>query len=45
MRKLIAALLITLSLSACTSHVVVKVDRNHNGDCLTTVTVDKTFLK
>lgn len=45
MRKFIIASLIALSLSACTSHVVVTVDRSHNGDQLTTVEVTKTFLK
>lgn len=45
MRKLITASLLVLSLSACTSHVVVHVDRGHNGDTVTTVEVTKTFLK
>lgn len=44
-RKFIIATLVALSLSACTSHVVVHVDRSHNGDTVTTVEVTKTFLK
>lgn len=44
MRKFIIATLVALSLSACTSHVVVKVDRV-GQEVHTTVTVDKTFLK
>lgn len=42
--KTLLALTVAFMLSACTSHVVVKVDRN-GEEVHTTVTVDKTFLK